>query len=257
MHRAAVPEAVTVEGPDRLASGRSAAARGARVLVLDDGFQRLPLARDLDIVLVSAESAGLPRWTLPAGPWREPWRALRRADLVVITRRVAGPETVAALRERLRRAAPTVPIISATLTIAGFRGLCSGRPVAPAALRGRRLLVSAGIADPETLAAQCRALGATVTLRAWPDHHRYRPGDVTRLLQGARAVDYVVVTRKDAGKLSALWPERWPEPLVANLAVDWGGARVVMERALRRVVGDPRRRGRPSGARAVGALTGA
>ena len=87
VHRLRTPDAVVVENPDRLAAAREAVARGAKVLVLDDAYQRLDVGRDLNIAVVSAESSRAVRWTLPAGPWREGWNALRRADLVIITRK--------------------------------------------------------------------------------------------------------------------------------------------------------------------------
>ena len=68
VHRNTVPGAVVVENPNRLRGGREAAALGAEVLVLDDAFQRLDVARDLNIALVSAESCAAVQWTLPAGP---------------------------------------------------------------------------------------------------------------------------------------------------------------------------------------------
>ena len=48
-----------------------AMARGAQVLVLDDAYQRLDVRRDLNVAVVSAETARAVRWPLPAGPWRE------------------------------------------------------------------------------------------------------------------------------------------------------------------------------------------
>ncbi len=62
---------------------------GAEVLVLDDAYQRLDVARTLNICLVSAESSQAVAWSLPAGPWREGLAALDRADFVIVTRKRA------------------------------------------------------------------------------------------------------------------------------------------------------------------------
>ena len=78
-----VPRAVVVTGRDRVEAVRRAARLGAEVAILDDGFQRLDVARRLNVLVVSAESAAAPPWLLPAGPGREAWRAARRADLIV------------------------------------------------------------------------------------------------------------------------------------------------------------------------------
>lgn len=233
IHRRGVPEAVVIEHPDRAASAERAVAAGAQVAVLDDAFQRLDVARDLNVAVVSAESLRAPRWTLPAGPWREGWRALRRADLVVITRKAARQTAVAEVERVVRRVVPGTALAVARLTIIALRGLHSGRRLPPTALGGRRVLASAGIADPDTFARQLGRLAGEVRLAAWEDHHPFGETDVTVLLQLAHQVDYVVVTEKDAVKLGALWPVGAPEPLVAELGLRWERGRVFVERALR------------------------
>ena len=73
VHRRLVPQGVVVANPDRVAGAAAARAQGARVLVLDDAYQLLDVGRDLNIAVVSAESAAASPWPLPAGPWREGW----------------------------------------------------------------------------------------------------------------------------------------------------------------------------------------
>src|SRR5439155_288964 len=78
VHRRLVPQAVVVANPDRVAGAVAARAQGAQVFVLDDAYQLLGVGRDLNIAVVSAESAGASPWPLPAGPWREGLDALGR-----------------------------------------------------------------------------------------------------------------------------------------------------------------------------------
>ncbi len=61
------------------------------VLIMDDGFQHLALARDLDLVLLTPHDLGA-GWgrVLPAGTWREGAEALKRASAFLIH---ADPET--------------------------------------------------------------------------------------------------------------------------------------------------------------------
>ncbi len=238
VHRILVPQAVVVEDADRIAAAERAVDRGAEVIVLDDAYQRLDVARDLNIAVVSAESSRAVRWTLPAGPWREGWRALRRADLVVITRKRAGRAAAQDVAERVRRAAPRGGIAVAHLGIRSFRRLHTGSRVQPEELAGARVLASAGVGDPEAFADQCRDLGARVRLVPWRDHHRYSETEVRRLLHAADEVDYVVVTEKDAAKLRGRWPEEAAEPLVAALDVRWERGRAMVETALDAVAAD-------------------
>ncbi|MEL6343522.1 MAG: tetraacyldisaccharide 4'-kinase [Myxococcota bacterium] len=70
-----------VSAPDRVAGARAAVARGARLILLDDGFQHRRLARDLDIVCIDGRWPG-GRGMIPAGSRREPWSALHRAHWI-------------------------------------------------------------------------------------------------------------------------------------------------------------------------------
>src|ERR671920_1180406 len=72
---------------DRVAAARWAREElGARVFVLDDGFQHLRIARDLDVVTLDATDPWGGGAMLPLGRLREPASGLARADCVVITR---------------------------------------------------------------------------------------------------------------------------------------------------------------------------
>src|SRR5205085_6813275 len=88
-HRQARAGALVEADPDRHAAAVRAVDRGADVLVLDDCLQRRNVTTDVMLAVVAAESWEEPRWPLPAGPWREGAAALRRADAVVVTRKVA------------------------------------------------------------------------------------------------------------------------------------------------------------------------
>src|SRR5205823_3108250 len=89
-----------------------AARQGATVVVLDDAFQHRRVRRALDIVLISADRWGNQRRLLPAGPWREPLVAARRAHLLIVTRKAASDEQVDAVHVALAAAAPNVPRLS-------------------------------------------------------------------------------------------------------------------------------------------------
>jgi len=208
------------------------------VLVLDDAYQRLDVARDVNIAVVSTESAP-PRavaWPLPAGPWREDWSALGRADVIIVTRRRAAIAEGLRLAARIAARWPQAVVGCVHLALDGLAGLDSGKRVELNSLARKRVIVAAGIADPSSFAAQVRAAGATVQLVAYQDHHAYPAGDVAWLAQAGKDADYVVVTEKDAVKLRRRWPKDAPEPLVAGLAVRWELNGDAVERVLEGVV---------------------
>jgi tetraacyldisaccharide 4'-kinase len=240
VHERLVPGAVVVANPDRAAGAAQAKSAGATVLVLDDAFQRLDAARDLNIALVGVETARAVAWPLPAGPWREDWSALGRADVIVVTRRRAPATEARRLAAQIAARWSRALVATLYLALDRLAGLHSGRHRALDGLAGKRVVVAAGIADPSTFAVQVRASGAIVQLMAYQDHHPYPPEDVERLAQAAKDADYVVVTEKDAVKLRERWPADAPEPLVAELALHWelNGDAVarVLEGILRRSV---------------------
>jgi tetraacyldisaccharide 4'-kinase len=232
VHRQRTPEAAVVEDPDRVAAAERAIGLGARVIILDDAYQRLDIGRDLNVAVVSIESLTAARWTLPAGPWREPLGALDRADLVIVTRKRASLDAARRGAVLLQEWAPDAGLAIAHLALGGFHGLMSGRAVGGSELDGATVLAGAGIADPYAFGDQCRQLGATVQLRPYRDHQTFSETHVRDLLHAARRVDYVVVTQKDAVKLKPVWPAHTPEPLVADLAVEWEYGRARVETAL-------------------------
>ncbi len=227
VHQHDVPEAVVVANPDRVAGAERALAGGAEVLVLDDAYQRLDVRRDLNIAVMSAETTRAVRWSLPAGPWREGWNALDRADAVIVTRKRATRDAAAALAHDLASRTEG-PVAIAYLGLRHLEGLVSGIRHPAESLAGKRVVAASGIADPDAFVAQTKATGAAVQVATWKDHHDYRDEDLAWLAHAARRADYVVITQKDAVKLRNRWPNAAPEPLVAVLDLVWedGGERI-------------------------------
>ena len=174
---------------------------------------------------MSAETTRAVRWPLPAGPWREGWDALGRADAVIVTRKRATPEAAQALARRARGPGAAVRWPWPTSASAPSRGW-SAEPAVPAdTLAGKRVVAASGIADPDAFVAQTKATGAAVQVATWKDHHDYRDEDVAWLAHAARRADHVVITQKDAVKLRDRWPAAVPEPLVALLDLTLGRGR--------------------------------
>lgn len=223
IHRTLVPGAKVIVSPDRMAGVSRAVREGADVAVLDDGFQRLDVARDLDVVVVSAESRRAARWMLPAGPWREPFRGLARADFMVVTRRCASPEEAALLLEEGAELLGLERVAQAHLALSRLEPLGGGSSLDPGELAGKRILAVCGIGDPVSFAAQLASFKARVELLAWRDHHVYRPNDVRQICALAREFDYVVVTLKDSWKLAQYWEKSQDGVLVAHQEIRWEG----------------------------------
>lgn len=175
---------------DRVAGVR-AAADGADVVVMDDGFQDPVVAKDLSVLVVDGGYGFGNRRVIPAGPLREPVEAaLARAQaLAVVGADKAGIVDDAAVR------AQGIPILRAAVT-----------PGPEAArLKGQRVVAFAGIGRPEKFFTTLEALGCRVAAaRAFADHHPFSDGDIQRLKAEGRDRDArLVTTEKDAVRLPA------------------------------------------------------
>jgi len=221
--RTALPGVAIHAGSRKVELAARAAAEGARVVIVDDGFSHWALARDVEIVLVDAREPLETQRLLPGGRMREPWRALARADFVVASRLDHGESPDEILRW-LGAHAPAARLAAGRHEVTGARGLVSG----PAAVGGRVRVVT-GTGHPESVARTAREAGfEVVTLAAHRDHHWFSKAEAERESRAAeRERARVLLTAKDA--------VRWPladDPLVLEVAWRWvcGGAEV--ERAV-------------------------
>jgi tetraacyldisaccharide 4'-kinase len=172
---------------------------------LDDGFQHRRLRRDVDVVLLSADAPPVWPRMLPAGPMREPFSALRRCSLAIVTRKVADDSRVDCTVELIRRHNAELPIAVASLRA---QQLVSpqGNAEPLSMLQGQRLLAVTSIADPASFERELRGLGAVVTGVRYRDHHVFSSGDVGELVRRSAGAEMVICTLKDAVKLQSLWP---------------------------------------------------
>jgi tetraacyldisaccharide 4'-kinase len=190
-------------GSDRFARGRELSARGVDWFVLDDGFQHLQLARDVDIVLIDATNPFGGGLLLPAGRLREPRSALARADLIVITRSDHAPAVEAVVRRDSD--APIYYAAPHLESVRLFRGEYPGEERTDA--HSRKFFAFSGIGNPAVFPVDLREWGLDpVGYRIFPDHHRYTPQDVDAISAEARAAgaDALMCTEKDIFNLAGV-----------------------------------------------------
>jgi len=186
-------------GADRFANGRRLEAGGMDVFLLDDGFQHLQLARDVNILLMDASRPLTAEALLPAGRLREPWSEMRRADLLVFTRTETSQGSAVAVAKPRE-----IPVFSAATTLLGWRRMGNGadaRLVDSAEVGAGPFFAFCGIGNPAAFFADLKSWGMTVAgSRAFADHHKYSVEDERGILNEARAVGAVALmtTEKDA-----------------------------------------------------------
>ena len=203
----ALPDALVGVGKRREEVIALLAAHGAQVAILDDGFQYFRMARDLDIVLMSATMPLPAARLLPRGILREPWSHLKRADQVWFTHRdLASAEQLEAVQRRARRYR-NLRFVFASHQPGSLTCLSDGASRPLEDLRGLRVLAVSGLGSPESFEGSLQALGAQVTPLRFPDHHRYEATDWEAIAAAAREADALVVTtEKDAVKFTTAPP---------------------------------------------------
>ena len=77
---------IFIRSANRYQGAKLAEERGADLIILDDGFQHYQLKRNADIVLINSEKPFSNNKVLPAGLLREPFTALKRADIFLLNR---------------------------------------------------------------------------------------------------------------------------------------------------------------------------
>lgn len=178
--------APTWVGGDRVASARAAVAAGAKVLLMDDGFQNPGLAKDLSLLVVDGAYGFGNGRVFPAGPLREaPARGLARAQAVVLIGENARNLDFGGL-----------PVLKARLV-----------PGPEAAdLKGKPLVAFAGLGRPEKFFATLEGLGCDLAAeRAFPDHHPYTEADLEPLAATGLTM---VTTAKDRVRLPTSFRDR-------------------------------------------------
>lgn len=181
--RRRLPDSVTIIVGSRRFNAATAWLRDndCDVFILDDGFQHLQLARDLDLVIDNRRA----RW------YRESRAALRWADGVL----VRGRGTI----ERLPDGPP---VFRATLEPEAVA--VSGGRRSTASLTGLRIVAFSGLADNVQFADALRHLGATIVrFDGFDDHHRYSDEELDAIVRSAAALSasLILTTEKDWVKI--------------------------------------------------------
>jgi tetraacyldisaccharide 4'-kinase len=214
---------------DRQAAGQWLAERApVSAFILDDGFQHLGLARDLNLVLLDATEPLARAEMVPFGRLREPLTSLRRADAVIVTR-ADQPFDQAALTTLLAAyCRQDTPVFYAYHDLTGLRRLggdertlpaeSSSSLLAPITFTRRPVAAISGIGRPDRFIADLRHFGMTIALRRdFVDHHHYTRAEFEDVVARARAAgaEAVITTEKDAVNLPAEAVRASPLPVYA------------------------------------------
>lgn len=190
-------------GESRAAAGRACLERiDVDLFLLDDGFQHLPLHRDLDLLLVDSGRRMGNRLTLPFGPLREPPSHARFADILVVTKCETPEEG--------RRISREVPFPAGKPV-----GITRLRPLALVSRDGREtpldppgtgIAAFSALARNEQFAETLRVAGYDIRrFSGFRDHHRFTEADLRAIRESVGGLP-LVTTEKDLVRLPSELP---------------------------------------------------
>ena len=186
-------------GANRFAKGSELERKApVDVFLLDDGFQHLKLARDVDIVMLDGSRDLENEWLLPAGRLREPVRGSSRADLLVVTRRSEPPTTEAHDSREYH-------MFYAQTKLLGFRDSAAGQNAYYVDDIGAGpFFAFCGIGNPQAFLDDLKRWHVPVVAsRAFRDHHKYSQADLDAIESAATALGAkaLITTEKDEQNL--------------------------------------------------------
>jgi tetraacyldisaccharide 4'-kinase len=204
-----LPGVVVLVDKNRVKAGAYAIKKyGCDTLVLDDGFQYLPLKGRLNLLLVDKTNPFGNGQLLPRGILREPVKHLKRANYIFLTK--SNGRRDAELEALIEKHKPDADIIECAhkpkylQRLDAKAGAAAGREPLEW-LKGRRVFAFSGIATPESFEKFLRDLGALLVGRErYLDHYRYTAEDLDDLYAAAERehADCLVTTEKDAVRIS-------------------------------------------------------
>jgi len=200
------PDLIVVVDEQRVRGGRKAIELGAKMILLDDGFQHRYLHRDLDIVILTSEEILTGDLLLPTGNRREPLTSLKRADLIAVTRCADAKEyerTCAAGWECSTLPAKT-PIVGLTTKLKVFKRVSSNKNVKAEIFTNKNVIAFSGIGNPKSFEDLMIKTDVKVVKHiAFSDHHWYTDNDITTIIDARKQTnaDFIITTEKDVTRL--------------------------------------------------------
>ncbi|MBC8189886.1 MAG: tetraacyldisaccharide 4'-kinase [Puniceicoccaceae bacterium] len=198
-----LPGVVVLCDKNRVKAGSFAIRRfGCDTLILDDGFQYLPLKGRLNLLLVDKTNPFGNQHLLPRGILREPIKHLSRANYIFLTKSDGIRDD--ALLEMIRENNPKAEIIECAHKPQYLQSVNSAERLSLDVLKGARVGAFSGIASPESFENMLRDFGAEIRYnQRFLDHHRFTRYEIERLYRKAGKADLemIVTTEKDAVRL--------------------------------------------------------
>lgn len=169
------------------------------VIVLDDAYQHRYVKAGFNVLLTDAHRLYTHDHLLPWGRLREPSKAAKRANAVVVTKCLKN-EKPALVIEKNQYLFYSHIVYDQPRTIGGDEKCLS-------LYEGQRILLIAGIANPKPLLNYLQSKGADIVLVNFPDHHAFTKVDAKRIneMWTDQHCTLAVTTQKDSARINTIY----------------------------------------------------
>lgn len=208
-----LPGIPVVIGKNRYRAGQYICLRFTpHILILDDGYQHIKLARQVNIMLIDATNPFGNGKLLPRGILREPLAALARSQVFLLTKTDLA-EDVSPIIDTLKRYNPKAPILTSIHQPVDLSELKKDKKRSLKWLKGRKVVCFSGIGNPDSFVKTVQGLGAEIVGHiSFADHHAYTLAKLTQLEQEALALgaEALITTEKDGVRITDYTPASLP-----------------------------------------------
>ncbi|MDD0854092.1 tetraacyldisaccharide 4'-kinase [Halobacteriovorax sp. GB3] len=175
------------------------------VVLLDDGHQHLKLHRNINILLFDSLLPINRYKVAPLGYMRESFSAIKDADLIVLGRsdQVSEKRRLKLKKFLHEKSKGTIPFAEIGYKPTGIMDCSFNKVMDVEGLKEKRVICVSGIASPLSFYSLVDSLGADIIHReSFPDHHYFKPEEISRLLDLAEKEDALILTtEKDIVKI--------------------------------------------------------
>lgn len=179
----------------------------AGAIILDDGFQHLAMARNLDVVLFKVDTFLGNNRVFPGGDMREPLKALERADCFVLNCvDEKNAKRADAIESALTAKFPSIPVFRSQYRAVSLKA--QGGEELDLAEKPSSLFAFCGLADPLSFRRSLELAGVQpVDFLTFRDHCKYFHPEINFLkkrLKKCGPVAGLITSEKDMVKLGTI-----------------------------------------------------
>ena len=209
-----LPGVPVIQDKNRCRGGNTAVDKFAvGCLLLDDGFQHLKIARDINILLWDSRVDPENTFPIPAGTLRERISSAVRADIIILTKTNQKGSTESECESFFKNRFPDKMIFHSCHDISEIREYGKEESFKAESFAGKKAVAFCAIADDSSFKSTIEDAGIKITeFISFRDHHHYLQEDVTLLKESMKTsgADFLITTEKDISRNGRILKDAGP-----------------------------------------------